>query len=60
MDSLQKLKGKKVEVVYQGMTYKGTLLGASVAEIHLQTSSSRVVLPMAGISSVCESSEGTR
>ncbi len=58
MDTIQKLKGKSVEVVYQGMRYKGKLIGASPTEIHLQTTSNRVVLPMSGISSVQASAEG--
>ncbi len=54
MDTLQNLKGKAVEIVYQGLIYKGILIGASGTEVYLQTSSNQVVLPMSGITSVRE------
>lgn len=60
MDRLQALKGKSVEVIYQSLSYKGTLIGASDTEVYLQTSSSRVVLPLSGVSAVRESTEGKR
>lgn len=52
MDLLQSLQGKQVEVVYQGMVYKGVLVAASETEIHLQTLNDWVVLPMAEITEV--------
>ncbi len=52
MDSLQQLQGKNVEVIYQGIVYKGKLLGAGEAEVYLQTPSGRVTLPMSGITTV--------
>lgn len=54
MDALQNLKGKSVEIVYQGIIYKGKLIGASGTEVYLQTSSNQMVLPMSGITSVRE------
>jgi len=50
--SLQGLEGKTVEIIYQNLLYKGTLIGVGEAEVHLQTLSRRVVLPMSGISEI--------
>lgn len=52
MDALQILQGKEVEVVYQGIIYKGRLIGAGESEVYLQTSHERVVLPMEDITEV--------
>ncbi|MFY9270873.1 MAG: hypothetical protein WAO55_14110 [Candidatus Manganitrophaceae bacterium] len=54
MDQLQRLQGKTVEVLYQGILYKGKLVGASESEIHLQTRNDWVTLPMEGITDVRE------
>lgn len=56
-DSLQLLKGQQVEVVYNGMIYKGRLTGASGQEIYLETSEQRVSLPMEGITDVRRASK---
>ncbi len=52
MDDLQSLQNKEVEVTYQGIHYKGTLIGAGVAEIYLQTTSGQVELPMSGVTRI--------
>ncbi|MBN4054859.1 hypothetical protein JYT87_04040 [Nitrospira defluvii] len=57
MDALQNLKGKAVEIIYRGITYKGKLIGASGTEVYLQTSSNQIVLPMSGVTSVREMSK---
>lgn len=54
MDRLQMLQGKQVEVVYQGITYKGKLVGASDSEVYLQTLNEWVTLPMEGVTEVRE------
>lgn len=54
MDRLQMLQGKEVEVVYQGIVYKGKLVGASDNEIYLQTVNDWVTLPMEEITDVRE------
>ncbi len=54
MDRLQMLQGKQVEVVYQGIIYKGKLVGASESEIYLQTLNDWVTLPMEDVTDVRE------
>ncbi|MCG3111272.1 MAG: hypothetical protein MCM46_05545 [Candidatus Manganitrophus sp. SB1] len=56
MDRLQMLQGKQVEVVYQGIVYKGTLVGASESEVYLQTLNDWVTLPMEDVTDVREAS----
>lgn len=52
MDNLQELQGKDVEVTYQGLLYKGKLIGTGMSEIYLQTLTRQVELPMSGITRV--------
>ncbi|NKE71768.1 hypothetical protein [Candidatus Manganitrophus noduliformans] len=56
MDQLQRLQGKQVEVVYQGIVYRGTLVGASESEVYLQTLNDWVTLPMEDVTDVREAS----
>ncbi len=56
-DELESLKGQQVEVVYNGITYKGLLVGASEDEVDLQTREQWVSLPMEGITSVRKAQE---
>ncbi|MDC4206896.1 MAG: hypothetical protein MPW14_18250 [Candidatus Manganitrophus sp.] len=56
MDRLQMLQGKQVEVVYQGIVYRGTLVGASESEVYLQTLNDWVTLPMEDVTDVREAS----
>ncbi|MDC4225215.1 MAG: hypothetical protein MPW15_13525 [Candidatus Manganitrophus sp.] len=56
MDRLQMLQGKQVEVVYQGIVYRGTLVGASESEVYLQTLNEWVTLPMEDVTDVREAS----
>lgn len=56
-DELETLKGQQVEVVYNGITYKGLLVGASEDEVDLQTREQWVSLPMEGITSVRKAQE---
>jgi len=51
-DELESLKGRQVEVVYNGIVYRGVLMGATEDEINLQTLTDWVMLPMEGISAV--------
>jgi hypothetical protein len=54
MDILQLLQGKEVEVVYQGIVYRGRLVGASEDEVYLQGLTESITLPMADITDVRE------
>lgn len=56
MDQLQMLQGKQVEVVYQGIVYRGKLVGASENEVYLQTLNDWVTLPMEDVTDVREAS----
>jgi hypothetical protein len=49
-DNIQRLKGQRVEIVYNGVIYRGLLSGASEDEVYLQTQTDWVSLPMADIS----------
>lgn len=50
------LQGKQVEVIYQGIVYRGTLVGASESEVYLQTLNDWVTLPMEDVTDVREAS----
>lgn len=56
MDPFQMLQGKQVEVVYQGIIYRGKLVGASESEVYLQTMNDWVTLPMEDVTDVREAS----
>lgn len=51
-DELEALKGQQVEIIYNGVVYRGVLLGATEDEINLQTMTDWVMLPMDGITTV--------
>ena len=51
-DQLDVLKGQQVEVVYNGLIYRGKLMGATEDEVSLLTVTDWVMLPMTGISDV--------
>ena len=52
MDELEKLKGLPVEITYNGVLYRGTLVGAGEDEVSLKTQNEWLDLPMSGISAV--------
>jgi len=52
MDELQSFMGQQVEVIYNTLTYRGELAGASEDEIFLKTAADWVSLPMEGITQV--------
>ncbi len=52
MDELEKLKGRHVEITYNGVLYRGTLVGADEDEVSLKTQNVWLALPMNGISAV--------
>jgi hypothetical protein len=54
-NALEILMGQKVDVTYEGIVYRGVLVGASEDEIHLQTVNEWVSLPLDGISAVNKS-----
>ena len=59
MDSLQKLHGRQVEVIYRGIRYEGKLVDAGTAEITLDTASGRITLPMGEITAVSPGRRGS-
>ncbi len=52
MDELEALKGKHVELIYNGLVYRGQLVGASEDEVYLKTPMDWVTLPMSGVTTV--------
>lgn len=55
-DTLEALKGQQVEVIYNGVVYRGQLVGATEDEINLQTGTDWVMLPIDGITTVRQAS----
>ena len=51
-DELTVLQGREVEVVYEGVLYRGRLVGADEADLYLATTAGSVTLPLANISAV--------
>ncbi|HUJ80181.1 MAG TPA: hypothetical protein VLY45_07700 [Nitrospiria bacterium] len=51
-DQIEILKGQQVEVIYNGVLYRGRLVGATEDEINLQTGTDWVMLPLEGITTV--------
>ena len=51
-NELESLKDHQVEIYYNGISYKGRLLGATEDEVHLQTSLQYMTLAMDGISAI--------
>ena len=49
---IQLMVGKNVEVIANGMTYRGVLIEVSDADLNLKTPTQWISLPMAGVSSV--------
>ena len=50
--ALEGLMGQKVEVIYEGIVYRGVLVGSTESEIHLQTIMEWVALPLEGVAEV--------
>ena len=51
-DELVTLQGREVEVVYEGMVYRGRLVGADETDLYLVTPAGSCTLPLSGINSV--------
>lgn len=51
-DELMRLQGQDVEVVYEGVVYRGRLVGADEDDLYLVTSAGSCTLPFSHISSV--------
>jgi len=51
-DDLTALRDQEVEVTYEGMVYRGRLVGADEADLYLVTTAGSFTLPLASISSV--------
>ena len=54
VDRLQQMLNKKVDVMYEGLRYRGVLVWAGEDDLSLQTETDWVTLPMSGISDVQE------
>ncbi len=52
MQNIQNLIGKEVEVFANGMSYTGTLIEVSDAEVHLRTPLQWLALPAESVSAV--------
>ncbi len=51
-DELTTLRDREVEVMYEGVVYRGRLVGADETDLYLVTSAGSVTLPLTSISSV--------
>ncbi|MHB8481242.1 MAG: hypothetical protein ACYDBV_00680 [Nitrospiria bacterium] len=54
-DQIENLRGHQVEVMANGILYKGILKGASEESLSLQTLQQWVEIPMEHVSSLCRS-----
>jgi hypothetical protein len=52
LDELTPLHDREVEVMYEGLLYRGRLIGADETDLYLVTTAGSFTLPLAGISSV--------
>jgi len=51
-DELTTLRDREVEVTYEGVLYRGRLVGADETDLYLVTTAGSYTLPLASISSV--------
>ena len=54
-DSLENLIGQKVDVIYEGIVYRGILVATTEDEVHLQTLIEWVSLPLERVSDIKKS-----
>ncbi len=52
LDELTTLHGREVEVTYEGVVYRGRLVGADDTDLYLVASAGSFTLPLTSISSV--------
>jgi hypothetical protein len=52
VDELIPLHDREVEVIYEGLLYRGRLIGADETDLYLVTTAGSFTLPLASISSV--------
>jgi len=52
MPDIQSMIGKEVEVIANGMTYRGVLIEVSDAEVHLKSTMQWIALPASSVSAV--------
>ncbi len=52
MPDIQSMIGKEVEVIANGMTYRGVLIEVSDTEVHLKSTMQWMSLPVSGVSSI--------
>ncbi|MFZ5863639.1 MAG: hypothetical protein ACOYXR_12445 [Nitrospirota bacterium] len=51
-DELTQLQGREVEVTYEGIVYRGRLVGADESELYLMTAGGAFNFPLTSITSV--------
>lgn len=52
LDELTALHDREVEVMYEGVLYRGRLIGADETDLYLVTTAGSFTLPLTGIASV--------
>ena len=52
MPDIQRMIGKEVEVIANGMAYRGVLIEVSDADVHIRTSMQWVSLPVSSVSAI--------
>jgi hypothetical protein len=52
MPDIQGMIGKEVEVIANGMAYRGVLIEVSDADVHIRTSMQWVSLPVSSVSAI--------
>jgi hypothetical protein len=52
MADIQSMIGKEVEVIANGMSYRGVLIEVSDTEVHLKSTMQWMSLPVSGVSSI--------
>ncbi len=54
IDEFTRLKGKRVEIIANGIVYKGILIDLTEEDLNLQTDTQWILLPLDGVVSVRE------
>jgi hypothetical protein len=52
MPDIREMIGKEVDVVANGVSYRGTLIEVSDTEVHIKTSMQWLTLPVSAVTSV--------
>ena len=51
-DELSQLQGREVEVIYEGILYRGRLVGADESDLYLTTPAGSFTFPFTSVTSV--------